>query len=332
MPWRSTAPGIREVLVVDAASTDGSAELLEEACPDVRLVRLERNPGPGPARNRAIREARHDRILLLDNDVVLQPGCLDRLLEALDAHPSAVAAFATMRYDDAPDTVQFVAAEPHFLGTMRLLGADRPAADLSSEPFLVGTAPTSCLLVDRTRLPDTAGFDDRLFLYLEDHEWCLRNVLEGRDLVADPMAHCLHGRGTLGVSIRDRGTFTAVRVRQTILNRWQLVLKLYEVRTLIRFAPSLALFEIVQLGGVVRKGWLGHWLWALRELARGWPDLVRRRRAFQARRARPGPGCAPWGPLPLPPGHGGRRNRTARPVGSSMPWSALNWRLAGPTR
>lgn len=321
------APAGTEVLVVDSASTDGSAEWVEARFPDVRVVRLASNKGPGAARSAALREATHDRILLLDNDVAIQADCVGMLTECLDTHQSAMAAFATMRYAHATDTVQFVAAEPHFLGTMALLGSELPAGDLPTDPFEVFTSPTSCLLVDRSRLPALSDFDDGFFLYLEDHEWCLRMALEGKTLLADPRAHCFHGLGTVDVSIRQTGEFTALRLRHTVLNRWQVLLKLYQVATLVRFAPTLLLFEALQFGGAVKKGWLRHWLWALGALGSSLPRLARRRRAFQRRRNRDDLDVLVPGPFPYNPAMVSTRwEELARRALDQV--AALNWRLA----
>ena len=71
-----------EVVVVDDASTDGTAAIvrrLAEADPRVRLVSLHENGGPSRARNRGIEAARHEWIGLLDADDRWMPGRLDRL-------------------------------------------------------------------------------------------------------------------------------------------------------------------------------------------------------------------------------------------------------------
>ena len=60
---------IDDVLLIDSGSTDGGAALVREHFPRVRVIPLGANLGPGAARNRAISEAEHDRVLLIDNDV-----------------------------------------------------------------------------------------------------------------------------------------------------------------------------------------------------------------------------------------------------------------------
>jgi GT2 family glycosyltransferase len=106
-----------DVVLVDSGSTDDGLSLVRERFPQVRVIELGANRGPGAARNTAIREARHDRVLLVDNDAHPQPGCIESLTAALDAHANAIAAMPAILYLDAPGTVQYVGAEPHFLGT-----------------------------------------------------------------------------------------------------------------------------------------------------------------------------------------------------------------------
>jgi hypothetical protein len=90
------------------------------------------------------------------------------------------------------------------------------------------------------------------------------------------------------------------------------------------------LFEVLQLGGAIKKGWLGHWLWAFRELTTAWPDLVRRRRAFQGGRIRRDLDVLRGGPFPYHPAMvSGGIEQLARRLLDAV--AALNWRLAGPT-
>ena len=70
--------------------------------PMVRIVRLPENRGPAAARNVALREARTELALLVDNDVSLAPGCVDELVTALAAHPDAAIAAPAVLYAHDP--------------------------------------------------------------------------------------------------------------------------------------------------------------------------------------------------------------------------------------
>ena len=321
-------PAVDDVLLIDSGSTDGSAALVREQFPHVRVIELGANLGPGAARNRAIREATHHRVLLIDNDVEPQPGSIETLGTALDGHSNAILAMATVLYAQTPDTVQYLGAVPHFLGTQTLLHPDTPVAQLKDRVRAVGTAITCCVMVDRARFGDRRWFDERLFFYLEDHEFGLRASLQGYDCIVVPEARCLHRAGTIGVSIRETGRFTPIRVRQTIRNRWLTVLMLYQAGTLLRFAPALTAFEIVQLLGAVKKGWLGHWLWAAGSTARMVPHVLSVRRAMRTSRRRADLEILAAGPFPF----NSRWHRSALERAAQRALDLvgrLNWRVAG---
>ena len=320
--------GVDDVLLVDSGSTDRGCVLVREQFPQVRVIELGANLGPGAARNRAIREAAHDRLLLIDNDAEPDPGSVPALEAALDAHVNAILAMAAVLYAQTPDTVQYVGAVPHFLGTQTLLHADTPVSQLNDAVRAVGSAITCCVMVDRARFGNRRWFDERLFFYLEDHEFGLRASLQGYDCLIVPQARCLHRAGTIGVSIRETGRFTPVRVRHTIRNRWLTVLMLYQPGTLLRFAPALAAFEVLQLLGALSRGWIGHWLWAVGSTARMLPHVLRVRRAMGTSRRRrdleiltagPFPFNSRWRPSALESAARRSLNLIAR----------LNWRLLG---
>jgi GT2 family glycosyltransferase len=321
-------PAVDDVLLIDSGSTDGGPALVREHFPQVRIIELGANLGPGAARNRAIREAAHDRVLLIDNDVEPQPGSVEALGTALDSHANAILAMAAVLYERAPDTVQYVGAVPHFLGTPALLHADTPVTQLENLVRVVGTAITCCVMVDRARFGGTRWFDERLFFYLEDHEFGLRATLQGYDCLTVPEARCLHRAGTIGVSIRETGRFTPVRVRYTIRNRWLTVLMLYQAGTLLRIAPALGLFEVLQLLGAVGKGWTGHWLWAAGSMARMLPHVVRVRRAMRTSRRRGDLEILSAGPFPFNTTvHRSPLERLAQRALDLV--AGLNWRVAG---
>ena len=91
-----------EILLVDNASADRSLALVRREFPEVTLLVLERNDGPGAARNAGFAAARHDLILFVDNDVAIAPDCAGRLAAALADRPDALAAMPRVLYADRP--------------------------------------------------------------------------------------------------------------------------------------------------------------------------------------------------------------------------------------
>lgn len=275
---RDHCPQTDDILVIDNQSTDGSIELLENRFPEVRIVLMPRNDGPGPARNRAIAEATHDRVLLLDNDVSPQPDCLSKLTNVLQAHPEAVIAMPSIVYAAKPTHVQFAGADAHFLGTVAPLAANQPISESEKNVTSCTSLISAAFLVDRRLLGQNQLFDEHLFIYQEDHEAGLRCSLSGFALVVEPQAHCLHRDGTLGLSIRETGAASPRRIQQGIYNRWYVIATNYQARTILRFSFALFVYEAVQLAGSLAKGWAGHWLWALKRFWTHRTGILNRRK------------------------------------------------------
>jgi GT2 family glycosyltransferase/glycosyltransferase involved in cell wall biosynthesis len=79
-----------EVLVVDNGSTDGSLEFLKAQYPDIRILALKENLGFAKGNNAGVRAARHDIVVLLNNDMVVDPGFLGPLLKGFAPDTFAV--------------------------------------------------------------------------------------------------------------------------------------------------------------------------------------------------------------------------------------------------
>ena len=294
----SQQPAAAEVLLVDSGSSDGSLALVADRHPRVRVISLPTNVGPAAARNAGIDAAACDRILFVDNDVAPAPECAARLLDALDSFPDAVAAMPRVCHAHAPDRVQYSGADAHFTGVMTLQGCNSLADSDDLPPRSIGSLVSACFILDRSRQPGLR-FDERFFIYFEDHDFALRARIAGGRLLAVESARCYHGLGSADISLRRTGHYSSVRVRCTIRNRWQLLLKSYEIRTLVLLAPALVVYELLQIAMVARRGWWAEWFEAVRSTVRDAGDLVRDRHQIQARRALPDRALLSGGPLPL---------------------------------
>lgn len=316
-----------EILLVDNASTDGGLELTREGFPGVRIVRLGTNRGPGVARNAGAREAVYDRILFIDNDVVLLPGCAELLAEVLESRPEATFAMPAVLYASRPGTVQFDGAQAHFLGLMTIDNAGLPVSELSTATREIGSLITACFLTDRRRWGAEPLFDEKFFMYFEDHELGLRARLRGHTIVSVPSARCLHGEGSIGISLRQTRSYTAVRVRNTMLNRWRILLKLYETRTLLLLSPALVSFEAFQFAGALARGWSRHWLTAAAALVADLTGNVAERQALRRHRRCGDGDLLTGGPVPFNPALiCGRLEGMGLALLGGI--AALNWKLA----
>jgi len=193
-----------EVIVVDNASTDGSAEAIAERFPQVRLIRSAKNLGFGRANNLATELAQGSDLLLLNSDAFLDPGAIDALAAQLDADPRAACAAPRLRYPDGRPQPSCYRFPSPLSESLAALGVDRwllprrrygPYGMVTSRyslPRRVDWAMGACLLVRRSALAGEALFDARFFMYSEETDLCLRLHRKGFATWFVPAASAVH--------------------------------------------------------------------------------------------------------------------------------------------
>jgi GT2 family glycosyltransferase len=196
----------REVLVVDAGSTDGTAELVRRDFPAVRLLATDQNLGFTRGNNRALRIAQGRHLLLLNPDTVAEPGAIDALAAFLDGHPDVGAVGPQLRFPDGsvqPSRHRFPGpATAFFDGTVlgRWLGGglrdryylrDRRDDERQDVDWLRG----ACLMLRREAAAAAGLFDEGFFMYSEEVDLCRRVRAAGWRIVYLPSAVVVHHEG-----------------------------------------------------------------------------------------------------------------------------------------
>ena len=232
------------IMVVDVASTDGTADWLSREWPEVQQRRLDRNDGPSPGRNVGIREAPLPYVFLMDADVVLRPDTVQRLRAAMAADPAAKVGSPIVVHASRPDIIQYAGGSLHYICEAVNPWLDRPLAEHPLVLADIGAAPTCGLLLDRQAAIDVGLFDERYFIGKEDGDFSHRIKLAGYKILEVPDSILLHHS-------RPRGTWLFY---YQIRNRWHFMLKNYQVRTLIAILPVLLIHEPLQFAVLVAKG------------------------------------------------------------------------------
>jgi GT2 family glycosyltransferase len=194
-----TVRGFRTI-VVDNASTDGSADGIETRHPGVRVLRSPANLGFAGGNNLAFREARDsDWIALLNPDAVAAPRWLETLLEAARANP-AFAIFGCRMYADAAGTrLDGVGDAYHVSGLPWRIGHGAPAAGRHGAACEIFAPSAAAAMYRADVLHDTGGFDEDFFCYLEDVDLAFRARLLGHRALYVPDAVVMHeGSGIVG--------------------------------------------------------------------------------------------------------------------------------------
>jgi GT2 family glycosyltransferase len=269
-------PSLSGIVVVDNRSDDGSPQRIRERFPGVRLIELHENVGLSTARNIALRNLRSTLALLVDHDIYLEAGSLDRMMAAYAEYRPAIVC-PRIRLVPERDVVQTDGAYLHFLGTLGLRNAYSRAAEVPARPGYVGAAIGACLLLDRERVLAAGAFDELYFFYFEDLEFSMRMRLRGERIWCEARAEVYHNARQNVTVLPGSGPLSERRVL-TMRNRLLTIFIHYRLRT-ICLSPVLALYELASLVESARKGWLRSWLGA-------WSWQIRNRAVIAERRQR----------------------------------------------
>jgi len=189
-----------EVIVVDNASTDGSAQMVRERFPQVRLIENKTNVGFARANNQAIAVSQGEQILLLNSDTVVLAGALEVLMQFMMTHPQTGAAGARLLNPDG--SLQTSCSPFPTLGreAWRLFYGDQlkplaiyPMQDWDiTTPRPVDVLLGACLMVRRAVLDQVGLLDESYFMYSEEVDLCLRIRQAGWSIHWIPAAQIIH--------------------------------------------------------------------------------------------------------------------------------------------
>lgn len=202
----SLPPDEYEIIVVDNASDDGSAEMVRRDFEAVSLIANEKNLGFGVANNQAFRACRGRWVLLLNPDALVVDESITRMLDVLENDPEIGAVGARLTNTDGSRQASSAGSFPttsnvacHYLFLNRLLPARLlpPALFLARDPETVREVDWvsgACMMLRCAALEGTI-FDERFFMYGEDMELCARLRANGWNVVHAPGARVIHYLG-----------------------------------------------------------------------------------------------------------------------------------------
>lgn len=196
--------GVRaEVIVIDNASADGSADMVAEHFPQAILIRNTENRGFAAANNQGFLVATGRHILLLNSDTVVLGGVLGASVRYLDAHPRVGAMGCRVLNPDRtmqptcsmwPSLLNLVLLTsglwkrrwPRFLGRYQM--ADWPRDSERSVESITG-----CYLMLRREVYEQIGpLDEAFFFFGEETDWCRRMREAGWELKFAPVGEIIH--------------------------------------------------------------------------------------------------------------------------------------------
>jgi len=213
-----------EVFVVDNASTDGSAAMVRERFPQVRLIENRENVGFARANNQAVRESTGRHVLLLNSDTLVLPGALAQMVTFINQNPRVGVVGCQLVNPDGSfqaggAVFPTLASELAFLlgltNLARWLFGITHGEDHPHEVDWVGGA---CMLVRKKAIEQCGLLDERYFMFGEEMDWCYRFRQQDWQCYYLPTAHVIHYRGRSTGQCEDR---MIVELYQSKIRFWR---------------------------------------------------------------------------------------------------------------
>jgi GT2 family glycosyltransferase len=187
----AAGPFAVEVVVVDNASADGSADMVAERFPSVQLIRNRENRGFAAGCNQGIEATSSEFVLLLNSDAFIDRDALEGMISFMREVPEAgVCGACLIERDDEPQQPPVRFPTPlSGLFNMTALGRIFPGSrhnihrPISEEelgrPLRVDWVSGACFLARRKAIDQVGTLDEGYFLYFEETDWCRRMAEQG---------------------------------------------------------------------------------------------------------------------------------------------------------
>lgn len=191
------------VIVVDNASTDGSAEMVQSQFPSVELIQNSQNVGFAPGCNQGIKRADSEYILLLNSDCeITSPNFFNEVIFVFEHNQKIAIAGPIIIYPNGKlqsAGQRFLTLKRVFLEQVLFTTAPIFAKSLESvehlkrnAPFEVDWISGSCLFARKSIFEQIGYLQDSLFMYAEDMELCFRVQNAGYSVVIVPTVSIIH--------------------------------------------------------------------------------------------------------------------------------------------
>jgi GT2 family glycosyltransferase len=183
------------VIVLDNASTDGSAEAIRAAFPAVEVVPLAENLGYAGNNNVGIGLALERGaawVFVLNEDTVLAPDCIERLVEGGASDPRVGIVGPMVYHHDEPGVIQSAGGHLTRWWDSRHIGQNAPDTGQYAAPRAVDWISGCAILVRRAVVEQVGPIDPRYFYFWEETEWCLRAGRAGWRVLHVPAARLWH--------------------------------------------------------------------------------------------------------------------------------------------
>lgn len=258
-----------EVIIVDNASEDGSADWIKKNYPRVSLIQIDKLSPLSVAINQGVLAANGEYYLLLNPDVQLKLDAIAHMVSIANEDQDCAAVAAKLRFSWAP---AFLNGLGNSVGAISW-GLDNGLGHLDLGQFdRWREVPSACFaaaLIPKKAWDSIGSTDEGFPLYYEDSEWSYRARLQGYKVRTAPNAVVNHAFGSrLPVGVESG--LSPAKLRQVVYGRLRFVTKILGSGYLLRFLCSYIVEDVVKFLYYLV---LGRWQ-LLEALIQGWKDYL----------------------------------------------------------
>jgi GT2 family glycosyltransferase len=183
-----------EIIIVDNASRNNEALLLQKEFPELKIIQSRTNGGFACGNNIGIRHAVGRYLFLINNDTFIKEDHLSELIQRMEEHPGIGGISPLIRFAYPPQNVQYAGFTPLSSITLRNKGIGYGEQD--DERFHI-PHPTSFLhgaamMIKKEVVQKVGMMSEQFFLYYEEMDWCTRIINAGYELWYDPVFTVFH--------------------------------------------------------------------------------------------------------------------------------------------
>jgi GT2 family glycosyltransferase len=273
--FKHLEPGV-EVILVDNLSADGSPEAIKTRFPNVLLIQAGENRGFGAGCNLGVSRARGKYVVFLNPDTIVREGWLGPLLEQLQRDGSVGLVTSRIVLADHPGTINTCGNTVHLTGLTLCRGLGAPSESFSRIEE-VAAVSGAAFAMTKDLFTHLGGFDEEMFLYMEDTDLSLRAQLVGYKCRCVPDSIVLHDYAL---------KMTPMKVFYQERNRYLMLLKTLRWPTLVVLAPAAFSAELITWAFVALKDRTnaGNKIRAYRWICSNWSSILRKRAIVQSLR------------------------------------------------
>jgi GT2 family glycosyltransferase len=270
------------IVVADNGSTDGSAELVKDQFPEVRLICLNENYGFAGGYNRALKQIKEPYTVLLNSDVVPAPNWLHPLIERMESLKDIAACVPKIKALENNKMFEYAGAAGGFIDKwgypfcrgriFNSLEEDHGQYNDSGEIFWGSGA---ALMVRTKSFNESGGLDEHFFAHMEEIDWCWRMKNQGMRIWYCSQSEIYHKGG---------GTLNAMSPHKTYLNFRNNLFMLY--RNLPLNSLNKTIFIRLILDGITAARFLSSGKWShLMAVFKAHRDFFKRKPFLKKERA-----------------------------------------------